>query len=506
MAISRRTFLKRSAASAAALGLGPLGRWLPGTNVSYAAGPSDAIVVFVQQFGGNDGINTVYPISGAQRTLYEQFRPTLQLPNTDLGVADYYGGQFDTSTVLSIGANADGSTYALNPTMQGFHQIYQDGKLAVVHGVHYPFPDHSHFRSMAIYSSGDPQGSGTAGWFGRYMNNTTPPFGPSDVPGVLVGGGQNPLFIPTNTSLFAFFNLYSLTYPAGNDFDQKKATFQQLYDESATTVNPASYPELRRIGETGANSIAHLEDYYKPDDGLDNAGKVEALLLDDSYTYYDPSNPLVYDSPLNDPKLDGMGLAQDLRHVAATIRSNVGARFFHVGIGGFDTHSNQEENYWHSSLLHEVSESVAAFFNDMQQSVSLPAGYNGYETGSLANKVVIVTFSEFGRTIHQNDLDPQKAGTDHATCSPMFVLGGAVQGGQYGTYPSLNGTLDDQNDLELTTDFRDFFGTILVRWLGFPEDDLVGTNLAVNIFPPTTTADSLGKNYPGFTPIGFLLP
>ena len=71
MAISRRTFLKRSAAATAALGLGPFGRWLPGTNVSYAAGPSDAIVVFVQLFGGCDGVNTVYPTNGTQRTLYE---------------------------------------------------------------------------------------------------------------------------------------------------------------------------------------------------------------------------------------------------------------------------------------------------------------------------------------------------------------------------------------------------------------------------------------------------
>ncbi len=504
MAISRRTFLKRSAAATAALGLGPFGRWLPGTNVSYAAGPSDAIVVFVQLFGGCDGVNTVYPTNGTQRTLYEQFRPTLQLPNSDTGVAAYYGGQFDTSTVLDIGTN-NGSTYALNPTMKGLHQIYQDGKLAVVHGVHYPWPDHSHFRSMAIYSSGDPLGPGTAGWFGRYMNNTTPPFGPGDVPGVMVGGGQNPLFIPTNTSLFAFQDLHSLTYHAGEDFDLKKATFQQLYDETATTVNPASYLELRKIGEVGANSLGHLEDYYKPGDGIDNAGKVEALLLDSSGSYYSPYNPLVYDSPLNDAKLDNMGLARDLKHVAATIRSNVGARFFHVGIGGFDTHSNQEENFWHSRLLYEVSESIAAFFNDMKQSVTLPGGYSGYETGDLSSKVLIVTFTEFGRTIHQNDLNPQKAGTDHATCSPMFVVGGTVQGGQYGTYPSLDGTLNDPNDLELITDFRDLFGTILVRWLGFSEANLVGTNLTVNIFPPTG-ADSLGKSYPGFTPIGFLVP
>jgi uncharacterized protein (DUF1501 family) len=87
MAITRRQFLKRSATATAALALGPHLRRLPGTGVAYAAGPGDAIVVLVQLYGGNDGLNTVYPVTGFQRTKYEEFRPTLKLPKIDAEMA-----------------------------------------------------------------------------------------------------------------------------------------------------------------------------------------------------------------------------------------------------------------------------------------------------------------------------------------------------------------------------------------------------------------------------------
>src|SRR5215813_6634828 len=151
MAITRRQFLKRSAAGAALATLGPRFGRLAGTNVSYAAGPGDAIVVFVQLYGGNDGINMVYPLTGTQRTKYEAFRPTLKLPATNgEAAARVAAGGPGSSTVLSIGANADGFQYALHPAMNALHGVYQTGKVAVLPGVHYPHADHSHFRSEVI--------------------------------------------------------------------------------------------------------------------------------------------------------------------------------------------------------------------------------------------------------------------------------------------------------------------------------------------------------------------
>jgi uncharacterized protein (DUF1501 family) len=498
MVLTRRQFFKGGMAAAAGLSLGPHFTRIPGTGVSYAAGPSDAIVVFVQLFGGNDGINTVYPLTGTQRTVYVGARPTLKLPDTNAGMQPYVAAGFGYSTVNDIGSNVDGATYALHPSMGALHQLYGAGRLAVLPGVHYPFADHSHFRSMAIYWSGDPQGAANLGWFGQFMNHAG--FASTQVPGVVLGGGISPMFVPTATTVFAFRSLSSLQYPADAERAQRQVAFEQLYGFSSGAA--PSLPELVKIGQTGAAGIDRLEDYYRSGSGLANAGRVEALLLNDGN--YNRNNSLVYNSPLNDVKLDEMGLATDLRHVAATIRANVGARFFHVGIGGFDTHSNQEQGFWHSWLLYELSESLAAFYGELNQAVSLPGGYSNYLTGNLASKVVIVAFSEFGRTLHQNATDPTAAGTDHATSAPMLVLGQPVIGGQYGRYPALDDPVDGSNgnDLRMTHDGRDVFGTVLTRWLNLPAATL-GPGPG-KLFPATLSPDDNGDDYTAFTPIPFL--
>jgi uncharacterized protein (DUF1501 family) len=508
MAITRRQFLKRGAASAAALSLGPRFRWLPGTNVSYAAGPSDAIVVFVRLYGGNDGLNTVYPVSDSggsnQRAKYDEFRPTLGLPKTDAACAARKAAAgFGSPTVLSIGANPDGSTYALHPAMSALHDLYAANKCAVVQGVHYPYADHSHFRSESIYYTVDPIGSGGQGWFGKYLDYAG--FLPAAVPGVILNDDIIPIFTPTNTSLFAFGRLSELRFPATGETLPKQAAFNALYAASAG-LNPATYPELVSMGNTGVATINNIQLYYKP--GSDT-GNVEALLVDADGNY-DADNPLVYSSPLNpgdNPNVQAMDLARDLKHVAAIIRADFGARFFHVAIGGFDTHSNQENGFFHSSLLREVSESIAAFYAEMNQTVSLPSGYKGQ---NLANKVLLVTFTEFGRTIRQNAYGANSAGTDHATSIPEFVIGGTVNGatggnlgaGQYGAYPAFNNPGENKDDLRMTYDARDYFGTVLARWLGVPASK-IGPG-AGKIFPATPNVDPIDGSYTSFTPIPFL--
>jgi len=499
---TRRQFLKRSAVTAAGAAIAPHLRFLPGTNVAYAAGPSDAIVVIVQLDGGNDGLNTVYPVSDGptnQRTLYEEYRPTLALPNTDAGVLGYYNNNWpDTDSVLSLGVNVDGAEYALNPAMTGLHGLYGSGNLAVVHSVHYPYPDHSHFRSDEIWNTGDPLGAGATGWFGRYLDYAG--FSPTEVPVVNHDDSIKPLFTPANTSIFAFRRLSDLQFPAAGESTLKRDKFLDLYAEAAAS-DPGFYPELRKIGETGIATVNTMDLYYKPGSG--NSGKVEALLIDDGggYNY---RNPLVYDSPLNDPAIGNTRFIRDIRHVAATIRADVGARFFHVRLGGFDSHSSQEDGYYHSALLRQISDGIAGLFNDMNSVVTLPGGYSGYRTGNLANKVVIVTFSEFARTMRQNAYGANAAGTDHAASAAQFVVGGAVIGGQYGAHAQLDDPRSsNDDDLKFTHDFRDLYGEIATRWLGVLPGDLVG---AGKIFAQTPIADSDGKSYLGYTPIGFLAP
>jgi uncharacterized protein (DUF1501 family) len=504
MALTRRQFLGRGVVSAAALAtFGPRLRWLPGTGVSWAACTGDANLVFVQLYGGNDGINTVYPIGGAERSKYESFRPTLKLPRTAGEFDPAFVATFGSSSVLSVGANANGSVYALHPAMGALHTLYGQGRLAIVNGVHYPFADHSHFRSEVIWYTADPLGASGQGWFGRFLDYGGC-YARTDVPAVMMGSDLNPLFTPTQTSLFALNRLSELRFPASGELLRKQATFLQLYDES-NDRDPGLFPELVSIGNTGVATVEKMQDYFRPGGGLANAGKVEALLLDGDGDY-DPDNDLVYASPLNpstNPAIAEMSLARDLKHVAAMIRADVGARFFHVAIGGFDSHSNQEKDFFHSFLLREVSESIAAFYNDVRQAVTLPSGYSGYKTGDLSAKVLVVVFSEFGRTIRQNAYDPGAAGTDHATSNPLFVLGGTVLGGQHhGTYPLLDDPGENEDDLRMTYDFRDVFGTVLTRWLGVPVVDL-GPGPS-KLLPATPQTDPLGNDYVTFTPIGFL--
>jgi len=501
MALTRRQFLKRSATIAAGASVAPAMRWLPGTGVSYAAGPSDAIVVFVQLYGGNDGLNTVYPLGGTQRDYYEDYRPTLGLPNTVPGLSSWTSAGFDTTNgILSVGVDGSGSEYALHPAMKAMHDIHLDGELAVVPGVHYPYANYSHFVSEVIYYTGDPVGVGGFGWMGKYMDLTG--FASTDVPAVMLGNDYNPLFTPSSASLFAFDNLRNLRFPAGTRTAQRSAAFGDMYAESALS-DSGLFPELVGIGNAGVAAISKFEEYYRPGSAT---GKVEALMVDGDGNYQ-PYNSLVYSSPLNqetNPGVVNNGLAEDLRHVAAIIRSNVGARFFHVATGGFDTHSNQEDGLYHSYLLNRVSEAIGAFWGDMKQSgITLPGGYTGYETDEMASRVIIVTLSEFGRTNRQNAAGANAAGTDHGRSSPQFVIGTTVQGGVHGTYPSLE-DLEDNNDLPMSFDFRDFYGTILERWLNVSASD-IGPGIG-KLFASTPVPDEYGDTYTAYTPIPFLLP
>ena len=498
MALTRRQFLKRSATLAAGATMAPAMKWVPGTGVAYAGGPSDAIVVFVQLYGGNDGVNTVYPVTGAERTRYELIRPTLKLPKNGGELSPWTLEGFDTSSgVLSLGTDGAGTEYALHPSMKALHDVHAAGELAVIPGVHYPYADYSHFRSEVIYYTGDPVGTSGLGWMGKYLDLNG--YAPTDVPAVMLGSEYNPLFTPTGTSLFAFNSLSSLRFPAGSRRTERAAAFRDMYSDSALS-DSGVFPELASLGNTGVAAIDTFDTYYR--DGCGVSGKVEAL-LNDADGCYDSRNSLVYGSPLNEEvnaRLVGNGLAEDLRHVAAIIRADVGARFFHVGIGGFDSHSNQEAGYYHSYLLNRVSEALAGFWAEMNASITLPDP-TGYLTGDLSSKVLIVTVSEFGRTNKQNSNSASTAGTDHGRAAPQFVIGKTVVGGIQGTYPTLDDpVLDD--DLRPAFDFRDLYGTILERWLNVPVSD-IGPGPG-KMFATTPVADELGQSYTAYTPIPFL--
>ena len=153
----------------------------------------------------------------------------------------------------------------------------------------------------------------------------------------------------------------------------------------------------------------------------------------------------------NDVNYPGQNyLAESLSIVARLIKGNLGSHIYHVGIGGFDTHGSQGSVHGaHATLLRNLSEAVVPFLQDIA-------------TGGRSNKVLVMTFSEFGRRVEQNG----SGGTDHGTAAPLFLFGAGTNGGLYGDAPSLT-DLDNNGNLKYQTDFRAIYSTVLQHWFGF---------------------------------------
>ena len=130
---------------------------------------------------------------------------------------------------------------------------------------------------------------------------------------------------------------------------------------------------------------------------------------------------------------------------AQIVTSSLNPQIVYLQIGGFDTHASQKDTQ--ANLLKTVSDSISAFYKDM-------------DSKGRANDTMIMTFSEFGRRVKENG----SQGTDHGTAEPMFLIGGRVSGGLYGSYPSLTDL--DSGDLKFNVDFRQVYATVLQDWLG----------------------------------------
>jgi uncharacterized protein (DUF1501 family) len=146
-------------------------------------------------------------------------------------------------------------------------------------------------------------------------------------------------------------------------------------------------------------------------------------------------------------------LAASLNIIARMIAGGLGTRVYYASQGGFDTHAGQINT--HERLMGEFNDAVAAFVADLKQQGNF-------------ERVLLMTFSEFGRRVQEN----ANGGTDHGAAAPMFLLGGAVKAGLFGKYPSLTDL--DHGDLKFNTDFRSVYGTVLDRWLKAPSEIVLG--------------------------------
>jgi uncharacterized protein (DUF1501 family) len=349
------------------------------------------VLVVLQLSGGNDYMNTVIPYANS---LYWDNRPQVNIPEDKIIPLDDKVG--------------------FNPSMAPLKALYDEGKMAILHGVGYADSPRSHFRSMDIWHTCEPDIVGTEGWLGRALHDLDPnkdnvvtgvSFGPSmframSLPGVPVacvsGSLENYGMLP------------------GIEAQQRQKILERFSKAYAPLMGQDAV--MQYMGQTGLDSMAGA-------DILKTA-------------------PQKYSSTVTYP---ASKVAQKLRGVAQVHLADVGTRVFYLDHGSFDTHASQLGE--HAKLWKDVSEGVAAFFADLQ-------------SHNAADNVVMLMFTEFGRRVHDNG-----SGTDHGAGGVSFVIGNAVKGGQYSEYPSMKAEHLSQGDLVPNYDFRGIYQTLLEDWM-----------------------------------------
>jgi uncharacterized protein (DUF1501 family) len=348
------------------------------------------VLVLVTLYGGNDGLNTVVP---AANPAYQSARPELAYAQHE---------------VLDIGEGL-----GLNPGLAGLKQQWDGGTLAIVRGVSYPKPDHSHFRSMDIWQTASPDHPAGTGWIGRWLDaNGRDPLTAISLEPVL------PPLLAGATTAGAALPLRGLALPTGALGTAFTALGQASADESPLQAYAArSITDLHRTVDTFGKDV-------------DAVG-----------------------TKANTGKRKLGALAAQLDVVARCIEAGAPARVYSVSLGGFDTHA--DERGTQQRLLTEVDQAVSGFLTRMA----------GTDRG---RGVVLTAYSEFGRRVAAN----ANEGTDHGTAGPVFIAGAPVKGGFVGAQPSLT-DLDD-GDLKPTTDFRDVYATLLADVLGSDPAPILG--------------------------------
>lgn len=385
--ITRRKFLKLSGAavvgaSAAVLSIEDIAK----AAQTQPLPPGTPIVVVVTLYGGNDGLNTVIPYTDS---LYYSMRPEISYkPEKILPLSDGLG---------------------LNPGMTDLKTMWDQKKVAVIRGVGYPNPDHSHFASMAIWQTASPFSHISTGWLGRWLDTQKN----DPMLAINLGSVPPPLFAGAKRSGSAL-PLGGLVVPTGK---------LAMRCQTLGRANP---------GENSLMAAAALSM-----GNLFNLSENVSSVLKNSVT-----------TNSNLPVINGgsaggdSSLEQQLDFVAKLIVSGAPTRAWSVSLGGFDTHANEANAQ--STLLGNVSYSIRKFFNAIN-------------TSSRSSDVTMLVYSEFGRRVKAN----ASQGTDHGTSGPVLVIGDRINGGMYGEQPQLNKLID--GDLAVTTDFRDIYASLLER-------------------------------------------
>lgn len=414
--MKRRNFIKLSA-SASVIGLTPfqlqaaLKSFMPFMECQDI---SNRKLVLINLAGANDGLNTIVPLN--QYDIYSNLRPSIKVPNT--GLHKY----INLDNTLP-----DNQQIGLNPALTSFKSLYDKGWLRIMQSVGYPSQNKSHFKSTDLYLTGNDGNSllngKDTGWMGRFME----------------------LYYP---------NLIVENYPLAIEIGSNSSSLGFHAEEAhglslnITGQDPAGfYSVLNGLGGVPPLNIPN-SDYGKQLEYITN--------IDSLSNTYAESISNAFNSGKNGISYPDSDLANQLKTVARLISGDLGSKIYMVRISGFDTHNAQVQGIGdalgkHHNLLTYLSESTEAFMKDL-------------ESQNLANDVVGLTFSEFGRKAAENG----NLGTDHGEIAPMFVFGKPVSGGVSGTNPNLT-EATSTNNFQIQTvqyDYRQTFATLLQNFLG----------------------------------------
>jgi uncharacterized protein (DUF1501 family) len=390
--MKRRNFLLTTASGLAVIANTEhvFARALAQTPLPGLPGSEKRCLVLINLYGGNDGLNCVVP-HGDER--YYQLRPGLAI---------------DRNEVLAVDARV-----GFNPTMRSFKALYDKGIVAIVEGVGYPNPDHSHFRSTEIWQTAAPDKYEHTGWLGRYLDAAG--LAPENLfKGVAISRVLPEVLVSERTDVPAIPAVGQYAMMADRNAAARAAFSRQLHDRSL----PFQSPYLAHVMEVESDAQRSSEELPQLIAGYRTQAAYPAT-----------------------------GLGRSLALVAQIVGSNLGTKVIYVEHGSFDTHVNQKATQ--NLLLGQFSDAIAAFYDDLAA--------HGND-----RRVLTLTFSEFGRRIEENG----SRGTDHGEASPLFMIGGGVKGGLYGTAPDLAAT--NMGNVRFTVDFRSVYATVLERWLGRP--------------------------------------
>jgi len=356
-------------------------------------------LIVVQMAGGNDGLNTVVPFNDP---VYLQNRKNTGIPEDQVLKLD--------------------DRFGLHPAMGGMKSLWDEGKMSIVHGVGYPNPSFSHFRSMDIYQTANPEGKADEGWLAKLVKGSVDRRG-HPFAGFAAGGTLPPALMSPDYPIPAVSNVdnYKILPDPRYALDaaSRQDALVKLYQNY-----PGGAPFAQVLRSTEEGTLSSIDQLQK------------------AHQAYKPAATYPTD-----------GFGSGLKLLAETITGNLGVKVGYVTIGGFDTHSNQRNQ--HQRLLQSMSDGLKAFWDDLSAQ-------------GKADNVMIMSWSEFGRRVAENGSN----GTDHGTATPQFIIANNMKGGHWGD--PLNLSQLDKGNLKFTTDFRSVYATVMDGWLGAPADKLLG--------------------------------